>query len=704
MGLLNTLNDALTRAFYEGMTAHLSPRGLALPLDIFGEGEIRYGLKLGFILPLIAPDNRFQLAQDAIYQMDRIVINRLPLWVGVGGYITIGKREFHEVADLVNDTIILETRLLADHPTGQNVFHYSNPVEVQGNYSAGTSVINIDTPDFVVRGDHIAISSRAENALSFKEYAVEDYFLVSIDGNDIRQYQVTLDRGIHRSLVSEELIQMRAFTAYRSKVLNLPITEGFFHPIDGPFLVDWMSAPFIRDTDLKEVRTLQKYNAGRVELGPPEQVEKNHLILDRSIKADQFLFWEKVRGDLNYDGDTQRLIAYLDNDGKFWLKHTAVPNITPPFTYASGSIVTCDPSLLFNNDWFLIDDSVNAVHFEYQANSSYVPTPSSPASGWILPASPTLINNNDWFSLNDGYGTEIFFEYIQDSSTFTPTPGYVTVDISSAVFPVDVSVPTETAINKVDALKITASRVGAQINLTNDIVSPRGNQPIVLSSNLQTIGWTWSDMAGGTNAVETINIQNDTTAVEVAISTSAAINRSDLTVDADFPGVFNSFKLTSRVEGIAGNIPITTNITEPTFVIQGMIGGSGGMRWNFSVYADQLVKLRLRLFPNDWLPDWTIPAATLTTVTAELQATDEPVERIDILFSGENSPGEIQMGDWNISTPQVSALSYEYVCQQTGDYTHASTGIMIKPLFPRLDDLQFRMGLTDKLNTGSLRL
>ncbi len=716
MGLLKVLDEALTKAFYDGMTARLSPRGVALPIDVFGDGQIKYGVKIGFLLPLIAPDNRFQLEQDAVYQMDRITVDRDVVWISAGGYITIGNTELHEVADVIDNVIILESRLLADHPSGQRVYHYSDPAQVEGNYSAGTNVINIDTISFIVRGDYVAISSRASGTVrSFKEYEVEDYHLVSIDSNGIYQYQVTLDRGIHRDLAEEEIIQLRAFTAYKSKVLNLPVTDSFFHPVDGPFLVDWVSAPFLTGVELKERQTLQKYNSGRLELGPPAHIQKNHLVLDRSIKADQFLFWEKVRGDLNYDGDTQRLITYLDADGKSWLKHTTSPLIEPPFTYAGGSIVACDPSLLFDNDWFLLDDSVNTVLFEYQATPAYVPTPSAAASGWILPTNAALILNNDWFSLNDGFGTEIYFEYIRDSSTFTPTSGYVTIDVTSAVFDVDISVPTEDAINGVGALQIDASRVGALINLTNELVSVRGNQPIVLSGNLQTILWTASNqagapptatyaMAGGTHAVETIDIQTAVTDVDVAIFTSAAINRRGLLMSADYPGVFNSFKITSQVKGVDANIPITTNILEPTYLVQGMVGGSGGMRWNFDVHSDQSVLLRMRMFPNDWLPDWTIPPNVTTTVTAELGATDEPVERIDILFLGENPPGEIQMGDWNISTPQVSAISYEYVSQQPGDYTHASTIIMIKPLFPRLEDLQLKLELTDRLDSGSLRL
>ncbi len=715
MGIINVLKDAVTRQFYEGVTTHVIARGASYPIDIFGKGAIRYGSKLEFILPLLVPDNRFRLEEEGIFQLDRIELDRPATWIEAGGYIYVGERELHEVTDVVDDTIlILGSVLLADHPANEPVIHYSNPIKAEGSYSIGTTTLVVDTTTFVVRGDHVAISSRPEITLAFKEYRVEDYRLISLT-NGIYQYQVTLDRGIHRSLDDEEIIQLRAFMAYKSKVLPLPVNASFMRQIGGPFLIDWVSAPFIRQVEIQETQTIQRYSASRAEIGPPQEIDKNEVVLDLPIRANQFLFWDRVQGELNYDGTLERALMYLDDEGEFWLKHTASPQWEVPFTFASGGIVCGEQSVVFNNDWFRIDDSENAVLFEYKVDGTYVPTASAAATGWILPINAAGVVNNDWFSLNDGFGTEVYFEYIKDSGTFSPTPGYVTIDVTSAIFPVDLAVPTETAINGVGALKITASRVGAQLNLINNVISIRGNQPIVLNGNLQTAGWTASNqvgvsptatfaMAGGTDAVETIDVEDVTTDVEVAVQTAAAINRALLMVRADYPGVFNSFALTSEVRGPTGNIPITYSVASALFIFQGMAGGSGGMRWNFEMLTEQEITMRIRFFPNDWQPDTVIPAAALTTVTAELNPTDEDVERIDILFKGASSAGEIQMGDWNISTPLVSALSYEYVTQMTGDYTYGSTGLWVKPVFPRLQDIRMVCGVNDTLDTGRIRV
>lgn len=714
MGIIDTLKDAVTRQFYEGSGAHFIARGMSYPTDVFGKGAIRYGAKVEFTLPLLVPENRFRLDEEAIFQLDRIVLDREPTWVDVGGYIYIGERELHVVDDVVDNVLILGTRLLADHPENQPVIHYSNPVKVEGSYSTGVTTLVVDSTTFIVRGDHIAISARSEPVLAFKEYRVNDYRLVSIT-NGIYQYQVTLDRGIHRELDNEEIIQLRAFMAYQSKVLPLPVNDSFMRQINGPFLLDWVSAPFVRGLDISETQTVQRYSLSRAEIGPPQEVEKNSLLLDLPIRANQFLYWERVMGEVNYDGTLERFLMYLNDEGKFWLKHTCAPPWAVPFTYPRGSIVCAEQSQILNNDWFRIDDSENAVVFEYQIDGTYVPTPSAASTGWILPTAAPGVVNNDWFSLDDGFGTKTYFEYIADSATFTPTVGYVTIDVTSAVFPVDLAVPTEAAINGVGPLKITASRVGAQINLVNDVVSLRGNEPIEVNGNLQTIGWTASNqagvaptatfaMAGGTDAIETIDVEDVTTDVEVAVLTAAAVNRALLMVRADYPGIFNSFALTSEVKGISGNIPITFSTVSPQFIFQGMSGGSGGMRWNFEVLAPEEVTMRLRFYPNDWQPDTVIPAGTVTTVTAQLNPTDEEVERVDLLFKGVTADSEIQMGDWNISTPLIGALSYEYVMQMTGDYTYGSSGMWVKPLFPRLHDIQIECGIRDTLDTGLIRV
>lgn len=698
MGILQVTKEATQRQLYTGILGRFVPRGISIPLDPFAKGRIRFGRKVEFLLPLLALQNRYQLDEDAVFDTDRIVLNLEPPWMTTGGFIYVGERELHEIEDVVDDTVILTTKLRADHPTNEPVYHYSNPVVVEGNYVAGVEVINIDTEYFIVRGDHIAISSRADISLSFKEYVVEDYSLIGTVGG-INQYQVTLDRPIHRALSDAEVIQLRAFMAYKSQIVPVPVQAGAVRRVVGPFLIDWVSAPFVNGLEVQERQTIQRFNDARIPLGPPEQIDKNRLILNTPIRADQFLWWDVIDGEVNYDNSSQRFIFFPDDEGKALINFDCIPKVTVPFTYASGSMITTEKSTLSNNEWFRIDDSENARVFEYQVDGTYVPTPQNAATGSIVVSSvPTA--NNQWFAVNDGFGTTQYFEYKIDA-TFVPTPNYVVIDVSSAVFPLDVAVLTEAAVNGA-SVQVTASRPGPTTTLvfTNDTISLKGNQPLLIDG---TLGWLTTGMSGGTDPVTTIDISTITTDVEVAAYTSAAINQANLKISADNPGIFNSFKMFSQVPGVAGNIPITEGIGDANFIIQGMTGGTGGMQWHFQVNPTQDVLMRIQLYPNDWA-DFNLTAGVDNTIVVPLASTDEDVEKINILVKAPAADAEVAMTDWNISTPNIAAISSEYVLQMIGDYNVAATPIWAKPYFFSLDDVRFKLDDQGNLDSGLVRV
>ena len=365
MGILKTITDIANRQLYEGEQLTIIPRGIAYPLDVYTKGEVRFGRKVNFVLPLLVPDNRYTLDEDALYQVDRIIVDRNINWVEPGGYITIGTGELHEVEDVVGDTLILTTRLLASHTEGQYVFHYSNPIEVEGAYTKGQTVINVDTPWWLVRGDVITISTDREQVLSFTEFIIEELNLTSFS-NGIYQYQLFLDTPIQRDLEDEEVIQLRAYCGYKSNILTIPTHGSAIRRIYGPFLLDWASAPFVNNLTFGETQTVQQYTINRVPIGPPLSIEKNTAMLNVPIRADQFLFWDRVKGHINYDNGAQRFMLLPNVEGEWRLKYTAVPNIEVPAYYAGGSISVVAPSQLNNNEQVIIDDSLDQKIFEFQ--------------------------------------------------------------------------------------------------------------------------------------------------------------------------------------------------------------------------------------------------------------------------------------------------------------------------------------------------
>lgn len=700
MGLLHTVSDVLNRQLYLGVQACLVPHGLSIPLDPFALGQVKFGRKLESVLPLLVAENLFHLNEDVGFQVDRITLDRMSSWLEPGGYIYIGRRELHEIEDISDSTLILSTRLLADHLAGEVVYHYSSPVQVEGNYVQGSEYLSVDTKYFLIRGDVIAIPVIvADTVLSFQEYTIKESTLSSTI-NGVNQYFVLLDRGIFRDLDDNETVQLRAYLGYKSKVLNLPVQIEAMRRLVGPYLLDWLSAPFVNDTEMVETQTIQRYDIARNPVGPPETITKNHLMLENIIEANQILFWDMVEGRINYDATLDRVLIRQVN-GRWRIKYNFAPKLPVPFSYAAGSFVVPAPTSLVNNEWFRIYDGEDATRFEYRITSAYVATSSAAATGSITVTS--IPNNNEGFVLNDGFGVAQRFEFMQDASTFILSPGVIPIDVTLAVFPVDVTAKMVDAIER-STIQIYPLRVTASVQLTHKVISLNGNQPIVLDAALTGAGWTSIGMVGGTDRVETIDLVGKTTSNETAIYTSSVINKATLKVRADNPGAYNSFRVFSTLKGSAGNQPITKGIASPLFLLTGMSGGGGGFKWTFSMLPDQEIKVRVRLFPNDWLPVVTLPASVSSPVSVQLNATDQDVERIDLLVQAPDTSTEIQMSGWSAALPTVSAISFDYVAQMYGDYTFGATGLWAKPMMFSFDDIRMHLDRNNELDSAWVRL
>lgn len=704
--LLKTIKTATHKQMMEGMGAHFRFRGISVPIDPFLEGIIRTGRKVEYQLPLIAPDNKFNLDQDAVFDTTSVLVDRTPTWILSGGYVTIGERELHEVEDVSDGTILLTTPLLADHPAPTSVYHYSNPVWVEGAYAVDQTIINLDVADFLVRGDVIGISPDTDQYISFVEYRIVDLRYVGVGADNLNQYQVTLDRGIHRALTDNEVVQVLAYPAYISPILPVPQPFNAELPVVGPYLIDWLSAPFLNGMEVQEYQTIQQYNDVRLPIGSPTVIQKNHQILHVPIRADQLLWWEKICGTIRYDDGQNRLVAIPDDSGYWQLQYNCVPIIDVPFQPAKGQIITIAKSLLFNNEGFRIEDDVDAVQFEYQVDGTYVQTTETAATGTVTFTWPgTIPTDNDTVTLDDGFGNTTTFEF-QDSNTFVQTDTlYRVVDIRTATNETDVAIELEAAVNAVTALGITADRSApgpgvSQVDLTNDIISLLGNTTIVEST--AGVRMVAAGFSGGTDRIETIDITAETTALEVAQQTAAAISRTDLHISAVYPTLAASVRLISTAEGTGGNKTITETVSDAGFIVQGMSGGSGGTTWNMQVSPAQDTLFRVRLYPNDY-QDYTLLAGSITTIAINLDPADEPVERIELLAKG-TPDTEILIGDLGIRGARTSSLQHSYVAHVRGERNFASSGLMVKPLFPSKEDLQVQYDTGASYDSGGVRL
>jgi hypothetical protein len=515
----------------------------------------------------------------------------------------------------------------------------------------------------------------------------------------LNQYLVQLDKPLHRALSDNETIQLVAYPAYISRQLPIPQPGSTELPIVGPYLVDWFSAPFVNDLEFAEYQTLQRLNDIRDAIGKPLAIEKNHQILFTPIRADQFLFWTRAAGKLEYDTASERMVAETDSDGRWHIYHTCAPKLEVPSTEAEGLIITVPTADLNNNEGFRIEDDVDAVQFEYKIDGTYIKSAESAAHA-ILTATGIPVDN-DTFTLDNGFGTVVTFEF-QATNTFTPTStSNRIVDIRTAALFTDVAIEMREAVNAVASLGITAS-LGAlpgQVELVNNVISQNGNTTITETSAALTIT---QQFIGGTDPVKTIDVSSVTTALDVAKLTAAAISSTDLHITLTFPTIVHSIPLQSTAEGTDGNKAITETVSDAGFVVQGMSGGSGGHRWHFKIEPDQNITLRIRLSPNSW-QDYTLAGGTPHVISVDLNPTDDEVDRIDILIKAASGT-TTYFSDWGIVGARVSALQHSYVAHVRGERNFASTGLMVKPIFLSTEDLKVDYDSGEKFGTGGVRL
>ena len=696
--VFTTLKNAANRQLYEGVGLHFVPRGLVYPIDFGGLGTIRYGKKAGTLLPLLAASNRFELNVAAILNSDKLTLTAPPSFVDVGGFVFVGQRELHEVEDVSGSDLFLTAPLLANHVTGTFVYHYSNPIIVEGNYIAGSTIINVDTPVFLVRGDVICIPTTTPDGsiISFTEYLVVDLSLVSLIAG-VYQYQVTFSTGIIRDIDDGETIQLRAYMAYQSPILNIPFLQGMQRRVSGPFLVDWVSAPLQNKMELDETQTVYLYNGNHTLIEQPRVVTKNTYVLNAPIRADQFLFWQKVYGSLNYNDSLHRFMAVADTNGRWRLKHTCGPILNPPSRTASGYLIVVVPTQLNDNENFVLNDSIDPIVFEYKVTAGFVATPSAPATGSItinaLPA------DNQWLTLSDGFGHTLPIEF-QATGAFLPTAGKYTVDVRTATLFTDVSVILSAFIESFPDFLVGAVDAGPVVNLTHERISTKGNQPIVIDPTLPwVVGF---GLTGGTIAVVTIDVSALTTDLEVAQKTCATINATATAIRATYPALTAAVGLTTSIPGTAANIPITETVLDPGFTLSGMANGSGGFKWHFKVKPDANALLKIRFYPNAWQV-FNLLANIENDIPVEIFATDAPVQFIDLLIKT-TANSTTYMGDWLLSGVRVGAVAYEYVARVQSSYEFASTGLLLKQCFQSLDDVRSTHDSGLNYDSGCMRL
>jgi hypothetical protein len=322
--VLRRIEDTAGQLAKDYSNLKLIPRGTPVFLDQSLRGVVRFAKRRGNFLPTLAADNSSELAADISPPTDTFFLTRVVSGMEVvDAVLTLGPgRELVRISDIDPTTgqVTSEADVLGIHMTGEGVNLFGVPIEMIGNHSAGVLVIQVRSEFKIVGGDQIAIDTTAGLLNSTISTLVTNVkFLGIAIGNRIN-YELTLERGIDRSLVDEEDILLRGQPGYESASMSTA-------RLNGPFVLDYISGPFFEDTVIDEFLNVQLLNPLGTALPgfeDPVGVPKNYAVVAIPISAESMLFWTVLQGAVQYRAG--KFVAVADSNGRFVLSTELVPS------------------------------------------------------------------------------------------------------------------------------------------------------------------------------------------------------------------------------------------------------------------------------------------------------------------------------------------------------------------------------------------
>ncbi len=327
MGRLQKIRDVINAKLPSSNSAFVKVRGLAIPLDVFLGGRVRFAKKIGALLPVWLPDNAAELTLDASPQQNKLTIDEPISWIVPGSKLRLANQIFAFVDDVVDDgyAILVRDNLPVNFYIGDSVELFAHPIEVNGDYSDASPV----NPKFViyVYSDHKIYLGDEINVGSFNHEVTAAHLDGTIEDGRYH-YQLTLKSGITSPLYvgRQDQAYLRAYPAYESNKLKVPTVPGKLVGNIGPFLYDRVSGPFFTDMNVDEIDVITAYDSTGSILFQ-KRAQKNDLMYAIQIPPDMFLFWDKIRGEMQWSKSS--FVGIPDAKGLSHIHYKCVPTITP---------------------------------------------------------------------------------------------------------------------------------------------------------------------------------------------------------------------------------------------------------------------------------------------------------------------------------------------------------------------------------------
>lgn len=675
--MFNQLRDTVNRAMPTMAFGLVRPRGLLMPLDPWMRGTLRFAYKLGGHGSVWRPNLQAKAVLDSGGGESILFVGSIWKDLVLDSIILVNKVR-HQIIDwddsnISHKTLVLNNQLTGIVETNTAIYLYAFPVTVEGGMAKGSTTLRVSTPYYLAIGDRVEIPTVASGTDTWKLTIPIDVVEVDYVKEDSEGYKyiLTLEHALARNIGSDETIWMRAFPAYFSGNINLPVFGAVNLNVVGPFLLDFMSGPLITGTQFEEFVAVTQKSANGTRLTPSQLVGNHSIQINRMpIRADQFLFWRCIKGFLNWNGT--EVVCQLDTDGEWRLIERQAPHMNVLGTFPIGAIVPIAKEDLQNNEDVTLDDGNLSITFEFKVSDVFVPTPgkypldirstttafevgavisSAINSVQQLPITLdlALISDNVTLVASDGVNYKTF-EFKKTGAYLPGDDDYITVDVSGAADSDAAASILATSIDN-NFSGLTATALGGATGTLN-----------VLNSTLLVTGFHFQSEGSGVEIGE------------VSKLSIVATNKTSLV------------SLINKIQGTTGNVAIVDTVANPGFVVSGMTGGGGGLEWVIKVVSNGDATIIIQLHPNAYQA--TNLVAGVNNISVTLNPNDQPVTHIDIRIASNSESStpatEVKFSDWECLGSRTRILDTSVVIRVDND-NFAASALYLKPLWPNLD-------------------
>ena len=304
MGKLSKIEQTVNDTINHYGHVKIFPRGLPRFVDSLLRGTIRFAKRSGNTISLLNPDNTYLFETTPQTRDNKFTLKNINKWISEDCIVSMGpERELHQVYDVVDQTVLLKTNLTQTYTTSDKVLLHSYPMLVSVDVNADDTTVTVKSHYNIANGDTFVYLHDDALLQSLTEIKITKATRLGSIGDTFYGllYSLELEKPIERQITSNATVFIRAFPAYFSAPVRVPNALFTSEPI-GPFLIDMLTGRLTEGTEFNEtfaIRTLNRnnnYNFGSAT--SYITVDKNYLILERSIPVHAPMFWELAEGSM----------------------------------------------------------------------------------------------------------------------------------------------------------------------------------------------------------------------------------------------------------------------------------------------------------------------------------------------------------------------------------------------------------------------